>query len=65
MGYELRMAHRFKVPVIAILPENQDEFPREIHAQCENLLNWNSPEICNKLKEMAADKKRLSDMMPG
>ena len=38
MDYELRMAHRFRVPVIAILPENQERFPQEIMMQCDNLV---------------------------
>lgn len=59
MDYELRMAHRFKVPVIAILPQNQDRFPLEIKMQCENLLTWEKDEISKIIKEMLVEKLQL------
>ena len=59
MDYELRTAHRFWVPVIAILPENQENFPKEISMQGDNLFHWNTKQICMKLKEMLSFKKNM------
>ena len=58
MDYEFRVAHRFKVPVIAISLEHQEKFPQEIIKQCDNLIVWNRKKICSTLRDML-DRKQL------